>query len=150
MEFFSQSQNLIWVAVAVLSGAFLFLPKLNGGGGRVNTIRPQDAVTLINKEKAFVVDVRAQAQFEAGHIVNARHVPLEALSSAPESASGLPKNKSIPIILVCDAGNLAYKAEKPLKKSGYEKVFLLGGGLRNWVKADLPLVSGTGDKQKKA
>lgn len=145
------SQNLLWILAAVISGAFLFVPRLNGGVNRANTIRPQDAVMLINKEKASVIDVRAQSQFDAGHIVNSRHVPLESLSGSEEAISGLPKNKTAPLILVCDAGNLAFKAEKPLKKIGYEKVLLLSGGLKNWVKADLPLVSGSSDnKQKKS
>lgn len=149
MDFISQNGTWMWVVAAVLSGAFLFLPRLNGGRNRANMIRPQDAVTMINRDKAQVVDVRSQSQFEAGHIVNSKHVPIESFYVQGE-INGLPKNRSIPIILVCDAGNLSFRAEKPLKKLGYEKVFSMGGGLKNWVNMSFPLESSPVDEKTKA
>ena len=59
------------------------------GVRRVTTVELQD---LINKGQAFVVDVRNQASYDAGHIKGARLIPnTEILSHAKE----LPRDKTI-------------------------------------------------------
>lgn len=147
MNFILQNWNWVWILLAVVSGVILFVPQLNGGKGGKGGISPQDAVFLINKEKAMMVDIRPQEQFEAGHIVNARNIALSDFQS--ENIQGLPKNKKTPVIVTCASGVNAHKAQKPLKDLGYESLYFLTGGINSWVKADLPLVSGSEKKPKK-
>jgi len=94
-----------------------------------------DAVRLINKG-AQVVDVRDAAAFAAGHIVNAKNVPLTEIESAAEV--GKKKNKVL--ITVCDRGLASGKAAKLLRAAGYESVFSLRGGLMAWRADNLPVV----------
>ncbi len=132
MKFLIDNWTLIVVALA--SGSLLLWPAVRGraGGG----VAPSAAVNLINREKAVVVDVCEAAEFAAGHVAGARHVPLGELSARlPEVA----KNKSAPLLLVCASGARAQRAAAEARKLGYENAQVLAGGLRAWREANLPV-----------
>jgi rhodanese-related sulfurtransferase len=95
-----------------------------------------DAVRLINKG-ALVIDVRKPEEFEQGHIVNARNVPLHQMQK-DDDAVNKQKNK---ILLAVDAdGSLSGRAAGHLRKAGYANAFSLKGGLAGWRADNLPLV----------
>ena len=96
-----------------------------------------DAVRLINKG-ALVIDVRKPEEFEQGHIVNARNVPLERMQKDGDDA--IKKQKSKILLAVCADGATSGRAAGQLRKSGYEYVFSLKGGLAGWRADNLPLV----------
>jgi rhodanese-related sulfurtransferase len=48
------------------------------------------------------------------------------------------KNKSVPVILVCQAGSRSSRAAAQAKKLGYERAQSLAGGLKAWREASLP------------
>jgi rhodanese-related sulfurtransferase len=48
------------------------------------------------------------------------------------------KNKSLPVILVCQTGGRASRAEAQAKKLGYERAQAMAGGLKAWREASLP------------
>ena len=96
-----------------------------------------DAVRLINKG-ATIIDVRKADAFGAGHIVNARNVPLDKIEADPGGA--VEKTKNRPLLTVCDNGLSSAKAAGALRGAGYEIVFSLRGGLASWRGDNLPLV----------
>ena len=122
------------VLAAVTSGALLFWPVLNRGtlGGKVT---PTEAVRLINREKAVLIDVCEPAEYAAGHAAGSRSVPLGAL----ETSNSLPKNKTLPVVVVCASGARATRAVAILKKLGFERAQALAGGLSAWREANLPI-----------
>jgi rhodanese-related sulfurtransferase len=123
------------IAVALVAGAMLVWPVIQGGAVR-GGVSAQDAVQLINREKAVVVDVCEPEEFAQGHIGGARNVPLAQLEQRlPE----VVKNKSLPVILVCATGGRAQRALGTAKKLGYEKAQALAGGLKAWKDANLPV-----------
>ena len=95
-----------------------------------------DAVRLINKG-ALVIDVRKPEEFEKGHIVNARNVPLEQMQKGDDAIN---KQKSKILLAVCADGSSAGRAAGHLRKAGYENAFSLKGGLVGWRADNLPLV----------
>lgn len=99
-------------------------------------VTPKDAVLLINKKNAVVVDIRAQDSFRTGHIVDAVSAPY---SLWPDAAKKLDKYKAKPIIIVCGNGNDAMKAATTLAKQGFNAM-TLGGGMRAWMDCELPMV----------
>lgn len=119
---------------AAVSGAMLFWPALNrsAGGQRISAAQ---AVQLINREKAVLVDVREPAEFAAGHPVGSKSVPLASLATSGE----LPKNKALPIVVVCATGARASRAAAMLKKLGYDNARVLAGGVSAWREANLPV-----------
>ena len=84
----------------------------------------------------MVIDVRPDAEFRQGHIINAINVPESQIANQGEQ---LAKYKDRPVITVCRTGQLAGRAAGVLKKEGFENVNTLSGGLINWEGASLPL-----------
>jgi rhodanese-related sulfurtransferase len=126
-------ENWYLFVVALVSGGMLLWPALadNIGGERVS---PADAVRLINREKAVLIDVSEPAEYAAGHAVGARSVPMSGLETSRE----LPKNKALPLVVVCPTGARAARAVAILKKLGFENAQALAGGLAAWRAANLP------------
>jgi len=126
--------NWYLFALALVSGGMLVWPMLSGvaGGERVTAA---DAVRLINRERAVLIDVSEPAEYAAAHPVGARSVPLASL----ETSRDLPKNKSTPVVVVCPSGSRAPRAVATLKKLGFENARVLAGGLAAWRAANLPV-----------
>jgi len=95
-----------------------------------------DAVRLINKG-ALVIDIRKPDEFESGHIVNARNVPLDRMQKGEENVH---KQKSKILLAVCADGSIAGRAVAYLRKAGFENAFSLKGGIAGWRSDNLPLV----------
>jgi rhodanese-related sulfurtransferase len=107
------------------------------------SIGPMDAVRLMN-QGALLLDVRTQAEFDAGHIRDARHIPQEQLASSGET---LKKYKEKVVVACCESGMRSGAAARVLRTQGFTKVVNLRGGLQAWRAENLPLVKG-GDKGK--
>jgi rhodanese-related sulfurtransferase len=122
------------VLAAIASGGLLVWPIASRGtqGGKVNAI---EAVRLINREKAVLIDVSEPAEYAAVHAAGARSVPLGGLENAPN----LPKNKALPLVIVCPSGARATRAAATLKKLGFDNARALAGGTAAWREANLPL-----------
>ena len=131
-------QNWYLFAVALVSGGLLAWPVLVEGasGARVTAA---DAVHLINREKAVLIDVSDAAEYAAGHAVGARNIPLASIETSRE----LPKNKALPLVVVCPTGSRAPRAVVALKKLGFENARVLAGGLTAWRAANLPVERAT-------
>ncbi|MEY3202165.1 MAG: hypothetical protein RIR70_1715 [Pseudomonadota bacterium] len=128
-------QNIIWVGLASVSGTMLLSSMLRARTGP-NAVSPLSATLMINREDAWVLDVRDEAAFSTGHIPGARHVPAEKLS---DRISELEKFKKKPAIVYCERGAAVRAACDTLKRAGFEKVFSLAGGLSAWEEANQPI-----------
>jgi rhodanese-related sulfurtransferase len=128
--------NHVWLmtglAVAWAAVMFYELRLRTQGATHVSAA---DAVRLINKG-ALVVDVRKPEEFQTGHIVNARNVPVERVQQGDE----INKKKDKILLAVCADGSTSGRAAGHLRKSGYENAFSLKGGLAGWRADNLPLV----------
>ena len=102
-------------------------------------IAPAALTALVNRENALVVDLRALADFEKGHIPGSKNVLPSQFD--PENRQ-LAAARALPVVLVCKAGNSAGDAAKRLMKAGFERVYVLEGGIQAWQQADLPLARG--------
>ena len=128
------AHNWVLVLIALVSGTLLLAPGIAAGAR--SGVTPDAAVHMMNREKAVVVDVSEADEFAAGHIVGARNVPVGQLQQRlPE----VVKNKTVPLILVCASGNRAQRCLGTAKSLGYDKAVVLGGGLRAWTEANLPV-----------
>ncbi|MFO1197889.1 MAG: rhodanese-like domain-containing protein [Burkholderiaceae bacterium] len=127
-------ENIVLIAIAIVSGAMLLRPVLQRrtGGPALDTL---GATRLINDTHAIILDVREPAEFGAGHLPNARNIPLGELG---KRASELPAGK--PVLICCATGARSGKAASVLKAAGREQVFNLDGGLQSWRQAGLPVV----------
>lgn len=129
--------NWMLISIALISGALLLGPVLKGAAD--SGLTPTAAVQLINREKAVVVDVCEPDEHAAGHIVGSKNVPLAQLEA---KLAGAVKNKTVPLILVCQSGARSGRAVATAKKLGYEQAHSLAGGMGAWKTANLPVEKG--------
>ncbi len=135
MNFIIENWYLILLALA--SASMLLWPVLAGGGAA--GLSTADAVQLINRQKAVVVDVCGPEEYAEGHVTGAKNVPLAQLQ---ERLPTVVKNKSVPIIMVCSRGARARRAAIMAKQIGYDNAQVLAGGLGAWREANLPVEKG--------
>ena len=79
MDFFKS--NVLLIGLAIGSGIMLLLPSFKKVAGGVPNLSPAEAVTLINRSNALVLDVRDDAEFASGHIADATHIPVTDLAA---------------------------------------------------------------------
>jgi rhodanese-related sulfurtransferase len=127
--------NWMLFLVALSSGGMLLWPVLTKSGGAAG-VNPSEAVQLMNREKAVVVDVCSAEEFATGHVAGAKNIPLGELEA---KLPGAVKNKQMPVILVCASGVRSSRAVGVAKKLGFEKAFSLTGGMGAWRGASLPV-----------
>jgi rhodanese-related sulfurtransferase len=130
--------HMMLFGTALVTGGMLIWPLFSRVfAGTVPQVGAFEAVQLINRRDALVLDVRDKAEYAAGHIPNAKHVPIAELAAR---AHELEKFKSRPVVVNCQAGMQSAKVCSTLKKMGFSEVFALRGGLNGWVQASMPVV----------
>lgn len=126
--------NWMLISIALASGGLLLWPIIQGA--TVTGLSPAATVHLINREKAVVVDVREAEEFAAGHLVGSKNIALTDLDA---KLPGAVKNKTLPLILVCQTGARSGRAVEAAKKLGFEQAQSLAGGLAAWKAANMPV-----------
>lgn len=128
--------NLMMVMVFVSSGLMLFWSIF---GNKIRGIKEVDttgAVQLINHKDALVLDVREQKEYDEGHLLNAKLIPLGKLG---ERMGELEKYRERSILVICRSGQRSSHATAQLTKKGFAQVYNLSGGIIAWQKANLPV-----------
>jgi rhodanese-related sulfurtransferase len=92
--------------------------------------------SLLNSgETARLLDVRTPSEFDNGHIAGAYNVPLDQLH---EHAHEVRAARGA-MVLICQSGQRAQKAEALLRASGMANVHVLDGGMAAWLAAGRPV-----------
>lgn len=134
MKFFVDNiYNLVLLVLVIGSGAALLIPTLMRRGDKVTTLQ---ATQLINQGKTLLLDVRDPAEFAAGHMRDARNIPLKELS---KRIAELDKFKARTVIVVCSSGMQSSRATGILRTAGFSSVVSLSGGLNAWQAQGLPV-----------
>ena len=134
MEFI---QKNIWlVMIAIVSGVLFIWPSIAKLMTRSKEIGAAAAVLLINRQDAAIIDVRDPQEFKAGHIPNARNIPMAQLD---ERKKELEKLKSKPVLLVCQTGNRSAQVYANFHKQGFVQAVTLAGGMASWQQAGMPV-----------
>jgi rhodanese-related sulfurtransferase len=99
-------------------------------------LTPAQAVPWINDPQAVVVDISPTADFNKGHIVDARSIPPSRLE---ESDPEVKKLKGKKVLVVCRSGQTATQAAAKLAKTGVAEVAVLKGGMAQWNSDQYPV-----------
>jgi rhodanese-related sulfurtransferase len=130
-------QDNIWLVIAaIVSGTMLIWPLLSRRLSGIPEIGAMDAVQMINRKDALILDVREPAEFAGGHAPNARNLPLSQLE---KRLGEIQKFKERPAVVFCQSGARAHSACGVLKKAGFTQIAVLAGGIGAWQQANLPL-----------
>ena len=125
-----------WILVTAFCVVLgLLISSLLGGAGGVS---PQQAVMMMNRENARAVDVRPEKDFAAGHILDAVHLPAQALGEAGQRLKGLGEQ---PLLVYCASGATSAAAVKQIRQAGFERVQQIRGGMAAWQQENLPVTT---------
>ena len=94
------------------------------------------AVAWMNDAAAVIVDVSPAADFNKGHIVNARNIAMTRITDPDAEVLKLKESK---VLLVCKTGQNAALAAAKLKKNGIANVAVLKGGMGQWLADQYPV-----------
>lgn len=79
-----------------------------------------------------LLDVRTPGEYESAHIRGAYNVPLDTLGEhGPEIRAHVDQ----PVVLICQSGQRARKAEEALRGAGMANLHVLDGGMNGWMAA---------------
>ena len=101
---------------------------------RVGQIDAEGVARRLAAGTAYVIDVRSAAEWQAGHIPGAHHIPLGEL---PHKASTVPRDR--PVVVHCQGGARSAIAASLLQAQGVSDVLNLAGGFNEWRAAGLPI-----------
>lgn len=130
------SNNILPISIAVISGIMLLWSLFGNRFRGIKEVNSAAALQLINHKNAIVLDVRESGEYDAGHVLNAKLLPLGKLK---ERIGELEKYKDQPIVVMCRSGNRSGTACFILGKQGFSQVYNLAGGVQAWQKSSLPL-----------
>lgn len=136
VEFSTNHPLLVFGFLAVL-GLLVWtevMRKLRG----VAELSPAQAVPWINDPNAVIVDISAAADFNRGHIVNARNLPPSRLAKPDAEVLKLKDRK---LLVVCKSGQSAVAAAQSLRKLGAAEVAILKGGMTQWRSEQFPVTT---------
>lgn len=131
---FLQNHWVLWVTLIIVVALIIYEETKRNIGG-VLKIGAQQLVNFMNHHDAVVVDLRSKEEFAHGHLLSALNIERADLE---KNIHQLKKNR--PVILIGSIAKAALTAGMLLKKQGFEKIYVLDGGMVAWQKASLPLV----------
>ena len=99
-----------------------------------DSISPKQASVMYAEQKAVIIDVREDSEWNEEHIPGAIHIPLAQLN---ERLPELKQYKDSPVITQCRTGRRSAKALDVLKSAGFSKVYNMDGGIMAWENAGL-------------
>ena len=89
-------------------------------------------------DEAWLLDVREDDEWAAGHVAGATHIPLGQLGAR---TAELPADQNIYVI--CRTGMRSARAAQALNGAGWQALNV-AGGMRDWAAAGRPMVSDSG------
>lgn len=78
--------------------------------------------------KAQLIDVREPQEFEKGHILGARNIPVTQMK---QRLVEIRPDK--PVYLYCQGSSRSARAAQLLHKKGYQDISQLKGGFKKWT-----------------
>jgi rhodanese-related sulfurtransferase len=91
---------------------------------------------------AILLDVREDDEWDAGHIEDAIHVPMNSVPAKLANDPG-PLTPDAAIVVVCAVGGRSGQVTAWMVQQGYNAVNLVGG-MHAWAHAGRPMISATG------
>ena len=136
IEFATNHPLLVGGFVAVL--VLLIWTEIRRSVQGLQELSPVQAVPWMNDEDSVIIDISPVADFNKGHIVDARNIQASRLTN-PDAE--LLKLKDKKLLVVCRTGQTAVSAAASLKKMGAEQVAILKGGMAQWRSDQFPVTT---------
>jgi rhodanese-related sulfurtransferase len=129
----------VWIAGGIVVALVVILVVSNPGASAQSLpseVSVKEAQTMV-ANGAFLLDVREQSEWVAGHVQGATLIPLGDL---PNRLSELPKDT--PIVVMCRTGHRSAQGRDILLQAGFTQVTSMSGGINEWIAEGNPVVTG--------
>ena len=104
---------------------------------RIREITVEEVMAWIDGHAAFhLVDVREESEWAAGHFPHAIHLGKGIIERDIEKT--IPET-SAEIVLYCGGGYRSALAADSLQKMGYQNIWSMQGGFKQWVRVGFPI-----------
>ena len=114
-----------------------FLALCEDARTRVREISANEVARRLERREAFfVIDVREESEFAAGHVKRASYIGRGILERDIERH--IP-DLDADIVVYCRSGFRSLLAADSLQRMGYRNVKSLSGGFREWAARGLPV-----------
>jgi thioredoxin 1 len=102
---------------------------------------------IVRGEAIDLIDVRTTMEWNGGHAVGARHVPLSGLDPAAvvQQRVGKPED---PIYVICASGARSASACEAFHGAGFTQAVNVAGGTSAWKRAGLPMERAPGSASR--
>ncbi|OCG40288.1 rhodanese-like domain-containing protein [Gilliamella sp. Bif1-4] len=121
---------VLFIAIIVLT--------IKGKLSNVKVINNAQAIHMVNKQDAVIIDIRSADSFKKGHITDSHNIlPIDIKNA---SAKTIEKFKENIVILIDENGLSSTSIGEILAKQGFSNVFVLKDGIAGWNSENLPLV----------
>lgn len=137
--------HIYLVSATVVAALIAIVYEWFQHGRNADAVSPAAAIRLHN-QGGLVLDVRSPEEFNAGHIIDARNLPLASLK---QSLDSIKKYREKPVIVCCEQGVTAGQAARLLRTEGFSGIVKLQGGLAAWRQENLPLVQNQSKQKSK-
>lgn len=133
------TRDLVMIGLDRVAGYFgsAVVDEWRAGGDALESVPQMTAQELSGRlrrgEAAAVIDVRGRAEWDAGHLPFAEHVPLGDLAG---HVADMPRDT--PLVVHCQTGGRSAIAASLLRARGFTNVSNLTGGFAAWHSAGLP------------
>ena len=103
----------------------------------VPKMAPEDLLEALKakEDEVLVLDVRSEEEYMSGHVPGAVHIPYDELEDRLDEVKSREPDR---IVVYCEAGVRAAKAEAVLQEAGYPEVYDLEGQMREWREEKRP------------
>jgi rhodanese-related sulfurtransferase len=135
-EFAGNNLLLVGGFVAVL-GLLIWTEIMRKVQGVIE-LTPAVSVAWINDPNTVIIDISPVADFNKGHIVNARNLLASRLAKPDAEILKLKDNK---LLVVCKNGQTAIAAAGNMRKMGAANVAVLKGGMAQWRGDQFPVTT---------
>ncbi|MDH3891876.1 MAG: rhodanese-like domain-containing protein [candidate division Zixibacteria bacterium] len=100
---------------------------------QIEQISIDELKTKIDSDQEFIlIDVRTEKEYLAGHVEGAVWIPSGKVKFATQK---ITEDPNVDIVIYCRARGQSALSVYALDEIGYEKVFNLDGGFKEWVNA---------------
>ncbi len=133
--------TLVWIGIVVAilaTGAYWFYQQSQAPSAATMPAEISVAVAKTERDNgAYILDVRTQEEWDAGHIPDATLIPLDQLQAR---VNEVPQDKRV--VVVCRSGNRSAQGRDILKQAGWTLVTSMAGGMNQWTAAGYDVVTG--------
>ncbi|MDO9098030.1 MAG: rhodanese-like domain-containing protein [Candidatus Methanoperedens sp.] len=103
-------------------------------------ITVQRAKEMIDRGEVFILDVRTQEEYDAGHIKGSTRIPVQDIPAQEldEAIAKIPRDRKL--LVYCRTARRSAQASEILVNNGFAQVYNMKGGIVEWTKAGYEVV----------